>query len=66
MKEGLLHCPFCGGTAEMSINKSSQGQTSVIRCTKCTCKKTLLKHPFYVGDIEKDAIQDWNSRVKNG
>ena len=58
----LLLCPFCGGEAEITINKTRQGQTSVVRCTKCTCRKTLLKYPFYEGDIYADAVKDWNTR----
>lgn len=58
----LKPCPFCGGEAEIIINKTRQGQTSNIRCSKCTCKKTLLKYPYYDGDIEQDAIDDWNMR----
>lgn len=59
----LLPCPFCGGEAEIIINKSSQGQTSMIKCSKCSCRKSLLKHPTYEGDIESDAIESWNKRV---
>ena len=58
----LKRCPFCGGEAEITINKTRQGQTSVVRCTKCTCRKTLLKYPFYEGDIYVDAVKDWNTR----
>ena len=58
----LAKCPFCGGEAEITINKTRQGQTSVVRCTKCTCRKTLLKYPFYEGDIYVDAVKDWNTR----
>ena len=61
-KEKLLPCPFCGSEADIVINKTRQGQTSNIMCTKCSCRKTLLKYPFYEGDIEKDAIEDWNRR----
>ena len=57
----LKRCPFCSGEAEITINKTRQGQTSVVRCTKCTCRKTLLKYPFYEGDIYVDAVKDWNT-----
>lgn len=59
----LKPCPFCGEDAEIVVNKSKQGQTSNVRCLKCSCRKTLLKHPNYDGDIEQDAINDWNGRI---
>ena len=59
----LLPCPFCGNKAEITINKSRQGQTSNVRCSVCSCRKTLLKYPNYEGDIEKDAVDDWNKRT---
>ncbi len=62
----LKPCPFCGGNAEIFINKSRQGQTSNIHCSKCSCRKTLLKHPSYDGVIEQDAIDDWNTRTPKG
>lgn len=62
MKE-LKPCPFCGGEAEISINKTKQAQTSVIRCSVCSCQKTMLKYPNYKGDIEQDIIESWNRRA---
>lgn len=63
-ESSLKSCPFCGGEAEIIINKSNQGQTALIQCTKCSCKKTILKHFAYNGDIMKDALVTWNTRVK--
>lgn len=63
-ESSLKSCPFCGGEAEIIITKSNQGQTALIRCTKCSCKKTLLKYPNYEKDIMNDAIATWNTRVK--
>ena len=59
----LKSCPFCGGEAEIIINKSNQGQTASIQCTKCSCKKTIIKHSCYNGDIMQDALETWNTRV---
>jgi len=61
-KEKLMPCPFCGSEVEIIINKSRQGQTSNIYCSQCSCRKTLLKHPDYEGNIEQDAINNWNIR----
>lgn len=61
----LKPCPFCGGEAEVVINKSKQGQTANIHCTHCSCRKTLLRHPNYEGIIEKEAIEAWNRRADN-
>lgn len=61
MKE-LLPCPFCGNSAEIIINKSKEGQTSTVHCSVCSCRKSMLKYPNYDGDIEQDAIDDWNTR----
>lgn len=61
--KNLLPCPFCGCDAEIVINKTTQAQTSTIKCSKCSCRKSLLKYPSYEGDIESDAIEDWNKRV---
>lgn len=62
MEDRLKPCPFCGGEAKLSINKTNQGQVSIVSCSECTCRKTLLKYPFYEGSIEQDAIEDWNTR----
>lgn len=62
MTDKLKPCPFCGGEAKLSINKTNQGQVSIVSCSECTCRKTLLKYPFYEGSIEQDAIEDWNTR----
>ena len=61
----LLNCPFCGGKAKIIINRSSQSQMSNVQCTECRCKKILIKSIFYKGDIEQDAINDWNRRAEN-
>lgn len=61
----LKPCPFCGGKAEIIINKSKQGQTANIYCTKCSCRKTLLRYPNYEGSIEREAIETWNRRADN-
>ena len=63
--EKLKPCPFCGGKAEIVINKSKRGQTANIHCTKCSCRKTLLRYPDYVGSIEEEAIEAWNRRADN-
>lgn len=62
-KPELLPCPFCGGEAEVIINKSKEGQTSDVHCSLCSCRKVLLKHPSYEGNIEQDAIDNWNTRT---
>ena len=59
----LKPCPFCGGIATITTNKTSQAQKSCIRCSKCSCQKTMLKYPNYDGDIEKDIIEVWNRRA---
>lgn len=60
--ERLLPCPFCGGEAEVITTKTRQGQTSSVRCSKCSCKVTILKPAFYDGDVEKDTVEHWNTR----
>ena len=40
-KEKLLPCPFCGSEADIVINKTRQGQTSNITCTKCSCRNLI-------------------------
>ena len=60
--ERLKPCPFCGGEAEVITTKTRQGQTSSVRCSKCSCKVTILKPAFYDGDVEKDTVQAWNTR----
>lgn len=60
--KGLKPCPFCGSEAEISINKTTQAQTSVITCSKCSCRKTLIKYPSYEGNIIEDAFEAWNTR----
>ena len=60
--ERLLPCPFCGGEAEVITTKTRQGQTSSVRCSKCSCKVTILKPAYYEGDVEKDTVEAWNTR----
>lgn len=66
MTEQLKPCPFCGGSATLSyvgggvlVNESIKYRSlnCVPKCSNCNC--ALSCYP-----TEEEAIQKWNTRVK--
>jgi ssDNA-binding Zn-finger/Zn-ribbon topoisomerase 1 len=54
----LLQCPFCGGDAQLSRNRSTGGYSVGCNDPKCKvnpCTRELIK--------KKQAIEIWNRRV---
>lgn len=58
----LLHCPFCGGEAEMGVNKDSTVHEYFVGCMNCHIRLYKIGYKrFYT---EADAIKAWNTRAQ--
>ena len=56
----LLPCPFCGGEAQMGINKESTVREYFVGCMNCHIRLYKIGYKrFYT---EAEAIAAWNSR----
>ena len=57
----LRECPFCGGEAEMGINKESTVREYFVGCMNCHIRLYKIGYKrFYT---EAEAIAAWNSRA---
>jgi len=54
MSDKLLHCPFCGGKAELLIVPGTRTKW-VVRCTKCYTNNGTFSS-------DHDAVEAWNRR----
>ena len=60
----LKPCPFCGGGAQIEHDYDGFGY-SYVRCTKCGLMSIKFIKSFKISS-DKEAIDFWNRRVKNG
>lgn len=62
----LLHCPFCGGEAELSHRGYCHDMISVYgRCKKCDAHGESFMYCFWSpeqDEAENEAIEAWNTR----
>lgn len=57
----LLPCPFCGGEAQMSVNRESTVREYYIGCMNCHIRLYKIGYKrFYT---EAEAIAAWNMRA---
>ena len=58
----LLPCPFCGGKAEMGVNKDSTVREYFVGCMNCHIRLYKIGYKrFYT---EAEAIAAWNTRAQ--
>jgi Lar family restriction alleviation protein len=58
----LLPCPFCGGEAQMGINKESTVREYFVGCMNCHIRLYKIGYKrFYT---EAEAIAAWNTRAE--
>lgn len=73
IEQGLLHCPFCGGTASMGTvrlsspspitNKDGSNRTKsyFVNCQHCQANNNGIVHGY---QTEADAAAAWNKRAE--
>ena len=58
----LMSCPFCGGEAQMGVNKESTVREYFVGCVNCHIR--LYKVGYKRFYTEAEAIAAWNSRAE--
>ena len=56
----LLPCPFCGGEAQMGINKESTVREYFVGCMNCHIRLYKVGYKRFYDEAE--AIEAWNTR----
>ena len=62
--DGLLPCPFCGGSAEMTFkgNDYTRKKSVTIKCSNCRAQRTDGAIRYSHEWCAKKAISYWNQR----
>jgi Lar family restriction alleviation protein len=62
--QGLLPCPFCGGSPEIiqQGNDFTKKRRITIRCSKCRVERSDAAMRNGIDWLEKAAIENWNQR----